>query len=106
MDEKAKHQLNLLRCRSEHLKDITRERIKEENDFIGIRLVQKYKHFNNLIHIFRGVSTMRTKDLKDSFQNNMNYKKFSNKFELPQIKDKVPLILGRKMDITLYDRVI
>ena len=43
--------------------------------------------------------------MKDSFQANMNYKKFSNKFELPDIKNKVPLILGRKMDTTKYDRV-
>ena len=41
MDEKAKYQLNLLRCRSEHLKDITKEKIKVENDFIGLRLEQK-----------------------------------------------------------------
>ena len=43
--------------------------------------------------------------MKDSFQANMNYKKFSNKFELPTIKNKVPLILGRRMDVTKYDRV-
>jgi len=36
---------------------------------------------------------------------NMNYKKFSNKFELPKIVDKVPKILGRKLDVEPYDRV-
>lgn len=36
---------------------------------------------------------------------NMNYKKFSNKFELPKIVDKVPKILGRKFDSEPYDRV-
>lgn len=37
---------------------------------------------------------------------NMNYKKFSNKFELPKISEKVPKILGRKFDLETYDRVI
>jgi hypothetical protein len=35
----------------------------------------------------------------------MNYKKFSNKFELPIIKNKVPLVINRKMDTSPYDRV-
>jgi len=35
----------------------------------------------------------------------MNYKKFSNRFELPKIIDKVPKILGRRMDVNPYDRV-
>lgn len=35
----------------------------------------------------------------------MNYKKFSNKFELPKIIDKVPKITGRNFDVETYDRV-
>lgn len=40
-----------------------------------------------------------------NYQNFKNYKKFSNKFELPKIIDKVPKIINRKMDVSTYDRV-
>lgn len=40
-DEKAKNLLHNLRTRSDYLKDITRERILIENNFIGNRLSQK-----------------------------------------------------------------
>lgn len=63
--------------------------------------MKKLKIFYN----FRAVPTIRNRAIEDSFQNNMNYKKFSNKFELPSIKNKVPIILGRNMDIKPYDRV-
>jgi len=41
----------------------------------------------------------------DSYNCNMNFKKFSNKFELPRIVEKVPKIIGRIMDVSPYDRV-
>jgi hypothetical protein len=56
--------------------------------------------------LFRAVPTIKNKEIEDSFQNNMNYKKFSNKFELPKVISKVPMILKRKMDVSPYDRVI
>lgn len=41
----------------------------------------------------------------DNYNSNMNFKKFSNKFELPEIKDKVPKILKRDLDTSPYNRV-
>ena len=37
--------------------------------------------------------------------NYLNYKKFANKFDLPNIETKVPIILKRKLDISPYNRV-
>lgn len=37
--------------------------------------------------------------------NYLNYKKFANKFDLPYIETKVPIILKRKLDISPYNRV-
>ena len=35
----------------------------------------------------------------------MSLKKFSNKFELPIIKDKIPKVINREMDTSPYDGV-
>ena len=45
------------------------------------------------------------KKLNNDFINNLTYKKFYNKFELPKIIEKVPKILKRKLDISPYNRV-
>ena len=58
-------------------------------------------HYNN----FRSNPIIKNKDILDSYNKNMNYKKFSNKFELPKIIDKVPKIIGRNFDVEPYDRV-
>jgi hypothetical protein len=55
--------------------------------------------------MFRSYATIRNKDILESYNMNMNYRKFSNKFELPKITEKVPKILGRKFDLEPYDRV-
>ncbi len=55
--------------------------------------------------MFRSYPIIKSKDIMESYNMNMNYKKFSNKFELPQIVDKVPKILGRNLDLEPYDRV-
>jgi hypothetical protein len=55
---------------------------------------------------FRSQPTIKNKDIIDSYNINMNFKKFSNKFELPRIVEKVPKILGRMMDVSAYDRVM
>lgn len=41
----------------------------------------------------------------DSYNHNMNLKKFSSKFELPSIKTKAPKVINRLMDTTPYSRV-
>lgn len=45
------------------------------------------------------------KKLEDDFNTKLYYKKFMNKFELPIIKDKVPKIIKRKLDLSPYNRV-
>lgn len=46
------------------------------------------------------------KKLEDDFNTKLYYKKFMQKFELPVIKDKVPKIIKRKLDVSPYKRVI
>jgi hypothetical protein len=80
-----------------------------------MRLVKKYalKIIYNIIiillfnyfNLISGIPTIKISKIEDSFQNNMNYRKISNKFQLPEIKNKVPLIINRNMDTKPYDRV-
>lgn len=58
-----------------------------------------------ILFIFRSQPTIRNKEIIDSYNCNMNFKKFSNKFELPRIVEKVPKIIGRVLDVSPYDRV-
>jgi hypothetical protein len=43
--------------------------------------------------------------MNDDFNNTLIYKKFMNKFELPEIIEKVPKIIKRKLDVSPYNRV-
>jgi len=44
--------------------------------------------------------------MDQDFNLKMSYKKFIHKFELPNIKEKVPKIIKRKLDVAPYNRVL
>ena len=86
-------------------KSLEFEKLRTENDNIGKRLEQKYiKYFWNKKKL-RSNPTINNKIINENFMNYLNYKKFANKFDLPNIETKVPIILKRKLDISPYNRV-